>query len=106
MRTLSILLLCCGSVFAFEPLETKLVKPGEKALPLNVNVTGVVNLYLIATYGGDSYDSDQAIWGEPTLYDANGNAVRLTTLRPADAKVGWGTLLTDKGAFSFWGQHF
>ena len=88
--------LLCGTVLAFEPVETVLIKSGEMPLSLTVDISGVHDLYLIATYGGDSYDYDQAIWGEPTLYDANGNAVRLTTFRPASAKVGWGNLLIDK----------
>jgi len=82
--------LLCGTAFAFEPIETALMKSGDKPVPLAVDISGVIDLYLIATYGGDSYDYDQAIWGEPTLYDTNGNAVRLTTLRPVSTKVGWG----------------
>jgi len=77
-------------------VETELIKTGDRPVPLTVDVSGVVDLFLVATYGGDSYDSDQAIWGEPTLYDTEGNAVRLTTLKPVDSKVGWGTLLVDK----------
>jgi len=103
MRRLFSAIICCicfvlfhGTVSAFEPVDTKLVKANDKPLTLKVDVSGVADLYLIATYGGDSYDSDQAIWGEPTLYDAEGNAVRLTTLKPITAKTGWGTLLIDK----------
>ena len=95
-RVLIALLLCCGSLLAFEPVETKLMRSLEKPIPLTVDVTGTADLFLIATYGDDSYDSDQTIWGEPTLFDAEGNAVRLTTLTPVDAKIGWGTLLIDK----------
>jgi len=94
--TLLLLLLFPAFAFPFEPAETPLIKSGDKPVLLNVDVSGVADLYLIATYGGDSYDYDQAIWGEPTLYDAEGNAVRLTTLMPAGTKVGWGNLLTDK----------
>ena len=93
---LSVFALLTGSLLAFEPVRTKIVKPGEKPIPLTVNVTGVTDLYLIATYGGDSYDFDQAIWGEPTLFDADGNAMRLTTLTPVHARVGWGNLLIDE----------
>ena len=90
-RSSVLFFLLCGTVLAFEPVETALMKADEKPLPLTVDVSGVDDLYLVATYGGDSYDYDQAIWGEPTLYDAEGNAVRLTTLRPVSAKVGWGS---------------
>ena len=85
-----------GTALAFEPVDTKLVKANDKPLALKADIGSVDDLYLIVTYGGDSYDSDQAIWGEPTLYDADGNAVRLTTLDPLEAKVGWGGLFVDK----------
>ena len=83
-------------ISAFEPVETKLLRVNDKPLPLEVDVTGVTDLYLVVTYGDDSYDSDQAIWGEPTLYDAAGNAVRLTAIKPVEAQVGWGELSIDK----------
>ncbi len=91
-----VLLLLPITATAFEPVETKLVKAGEKPLPLVVDVKGVANLFLVATYGGDSYAADQAIWGEPTLFDADGNPTRLTTLTPVSAKTGWGSLIVDK----------
>jgi hypothetical protein len=90
LRSSILFFLLCSTVLAFEPVETELLKSGDKPLSLTVDVSGVVDLYLIATYGGDSYDYDQAIWGEPTLYDAEGNAVRLTTLTPVSTRVGWG----------------
>ena len=90
------LFLSSGVLLAFEPVDTPLVKSDDKPIPLVVDVSGVADLYLVATYGDDSYDCDRAIWGEPTLFDANGNAVRLTTLEPADARVGWGELLIGK----------
>ena len=90
------LFLFLSSASAFEPVDTKLVKANDKPIALKVDVSGVVDLYLIATYGGDSYDSDQAIWGEPTLFDGAGNAVRLTTFKPVEAKLGYGSLFVDK----------
>ncbi|MDR0327253.1 MAG: NPCBM/NEW2 domain-containing protein [Planctomycetaceae bacterium] len=97
MKTfLSVLFLFSGTLLAFEPVDTALVKSEDKPIPLTVDVSGVADLYLVATYGGDSYHCDRAIWGEPTLFEANGNAVRLTTLKPADVKVGWGELYIDK----------
>ena len=96
LRSFILFVLLGSAVLAFEPIETALIKPGTKPTLLIADVSGVNDLYLSATYGGDSYDSDQAIWGEPTLYDANGNAVRLTTLHPSSTKVGWGNLFIDK----------
>ena len=95
MTILLVFFLFHPSVFAFEPVETELLRSGDKPITLSIDVTGVVDLYLIATYGDDSFAYDQAIWGEPTLFDADGSAVRLTTLTPVSAQVAWGTVLTD-----------
>ncbi|MDR1382864.1 MAG: NPCBM/NEW2 domain-containing protein [Planctomycetaceae bacterium] len=81
---------------AFEPVATGVVRSDTKPQKLVVNLNGASDLYLVATFANDSYDSDQAIWAEPTLFDADGNAVRLTAIVPVDAKTGWGTLITNK----------
>lgn len=81
----------------FDPVETRgIMLFGSKAQTLKVELNGASDLYLVATYGKDSYDSDQAIWAEPTLYDLEGNPVKLTSLQPVSAKLGWGNLLIDK----------
>jgi len=95
-RSSALFILLCSTVLAFEPVDTELITSGDKPQSLIVDVSGVHGLYLIATFGEDSYDYDQAIWGEPTLFDAEGNAVRLTTLTPVSARTGWGTLLIDR----------
>jgi hypothetical protein len=81
---------------AFEAVETKLIRAGQKAQTLKIELNGADDVYLTADYGGDSYDSDQAIWAEPTLFDAEGKPTRLTELKPVDAKLGWGELVVDK----------
>jgi len=77
---------------AFKPVKTKLMRGGDKPQSLSVDVTGVKDLYLVVTYGPDNYRSDQAIWAEPKLTDANGDVVELATVKPTHAQVGWGTL--------------
>jgi hypothetical protein len=81
---------------AFQPVKTKLLRGGDKAQTVTVDVTGVKDLYLVVTFGGDNYRSDQAIWGRPTLIDANGNSVDLTTVEPKRARVGWGRLYVNE----------
>ncbi|MDR1965016.1 MAG: NPCBM/NEW2 domain-containing protein [Planctomycetaceae bacterium] len=85
-------------VFAeeFKPVETKLITPKTKAQTLQVDLNGVDDLYLIAGYGGDSYDSDQAVWAEPMLYDDDGKSFRLTELKPVSSQTGWGKLFVDQ----------
>ena len=81
---------------SFQPFKTGVLKGGDEAQQLDVDVTGVADLYLVVTYGPDNYRSDQAIWGEPRLTAADGSTIDLTTLTPARAQVGWGKLLVDK----------
>ncbi len=80
----------------FEPVTSGTMKDGTAAKQLDVELNGADDLYLVATYGGDSHDYDQAVWAEPTLFDAQGNAVDLTTLEPAEVQVGWGKLHTGR----------
>ena len=76
----------------FRPVKTGLVRGGDKPRAIRANVTGLQDLYLVVTYGGDHYWTDQAIWAAPTLVAADGRRVDLTTLEPVRAQVGWGRL--------------
>lgn len=80
----------------FEPVITKIITPTDKAQTLKVELNNANDLYLIAEFGKDSYDSDQAIWAEPTLFDTENKPVQLTTLKPESTKVGWGNLLINQ----------
>ncbi|MDO5308162.1 MAG: NPCBM/NEW2 domain-containing protein [Planctomycetia bacterium] len=90
--------LCFNAVhtsYGFEPVRSGLMRVTTPAQKLEVELNGATDLYLYADYAGDSYDCDQAIWGEPTLIDADGRRVDLTTLRPESAQTGWGELLVN-----------
>jgi hypothetical protein len=67
-----------------------------EARQLTVELDGARDLYLVVTYGGDSYDSDQAIWAEPTLHGCHGETLDLSTRKPDHAQVGWGKLIVNK----------
>lgn len=79
----------------FKPVKTGLVRGGDKAQQLVADVTGVQDLYLVVTFGGDTYSHDQAIWADPKLVDTNGQPIDLTTVEPVGAQVGWGKLFTN-----------
>lgn len=81
---------------AFEPVKTELVRGGGKPQALSVDVTGVDDLYLVVTFGPDDYDSDQAIWASPTLLNAAGERLDLTTIEPVNVQVGWGKLFVNR----------
>ncbi len=81
---------------AFKPVQTGLMRGGDPARAIEADVTGVRDLYLVATFGPDSYQSDQAIWGEPKLLGMDGRWVDLATLKPERSQVGFGKLYVNK----------
>lgn len=81
---------------AFPPAKTKVIRGGEPAQTLAVNITGAKDLYLVAHIGPDTYNSDQAIWAEPRVFDKAGHAVDLTTLKPTRTQVGWGEFVVNQ----------
>ena len=80
----------------FETVTSGIMKDGTAAKQLTVDLQGASDLYLVATYGGDSHDYDQAIWADPVLYDAEGQAEDLTTWTPKRVQVGWGRLIVNQ----------
>ncbi len=69
---------------------------GDAPEKLSLDLAGAEVLVLTADTGGDTYDYDQAVWGEPTLTLADGKTLALSSLKPQRVRVGWGTLCTDK----------
>lgn len=61
---------------------------------VNVDVPlpeGSNQLFLIVNDGGDGISCDHADWINPTIYKANGDSLKLTTLNWELASAGWGT---------------
>ena len=63
---------------------------------ITADITGATKLYLVVTDGGDNYNYDHADWISPTIYKANGDSLKLTTLTPVNAISGYGTVQTNK----------
>jgi len=63
----------------------------DEALPADSK-----SLYLIVNDGGDGFTSDHADWINPTIYKANGDSLRLTTLQPLSATSGWDVVKVNK----------
>jgi len=78
---------------AFRPVKTELMRGGDKAQAVCVDLNGAKDLFLVVTYGPDNYRADQAIWAEPWLVNKDGEKIDLTTIAPASSQVGWGRLL-------------
>ena len=101
IEILLVLIFCVSSVgqryvLAFETVKSPRMVCKSAPYQLTVDLQGITDLFLYADCGGDSYDCDQAIWGEPTLIDSNGNLIDLTTIQPVSTKTGWGTLIVNK----------
>ncbi|MBP1664628.1 MAG: Alpha-galactosidase precursor [Bacteroidetes bacterium] len=53
---------------------------------------GSTELYLVVNDGGDGITNDHADWINPTLYNNQGDSIKLTTLNWVQASAGWGTV--------------
>jgi len=60
------------------------------------DITGASKLYLVVTDAGDNFNYDHADWINPTIYNANGDSLKLTTLTPVSATSGWEVVKTNK----------
>ena len=97
IRVLGIMALAAAMpALAFQPVKTKVIRGGEPAQTISADVSGVKDLFLAATIGPDTYNHDQAIWAEPKLFDKDGRAVDMTTLKPASTQVGWGEFVVNR----------
>lgn len=96
---------------ASSPLfKSGIVRCGDEAREISVDLNGADDLYLFVSYGGDSYTSDQAIWAEPRLITRDGTAVPATEVPMIDQEVGWGRLFVNEnqrgGKLSIAGRGF
>ena len=80
---------------AFKPFVSPVLRGQEQPLHVSVNVSGLKEIWLVATFGPDDYHHDRAVWGEPVVIDQDGKATPLTKMKPAHAKLGWGALLVN-----------
>ena len=68
---------------------------GQEAVPITLDLRGSRTLALTVEVGGDTYDHDQAIWGDAAILLEDGSRVPLASLTPEETQVGWGTLLRE-----------
>ena len=78
-------------------------QPKSSLREVDVELRGAQTLWLVVDDGGDGHSHDWADWLEPTLHgpvrvDGTRESVRLTTLAPLVATVGWGSLGIDRNA--------
>jgi len=63
---------------------------------VTADITGASKLYLVVTDAGDNFNFDHGDWINPTIYKANGDSLKLTTLTPVSATSGWDKVHTNK----------
>jgi len=63
---------------------------------LTADITGATKLYMVVTDAGDNINYDHADWINPTIYKANGDSLKLTTLTWVSATSGWDKVYVNK----------
>ncbi len=63
---------------------------GDKSVDIDIDLTGINNLYLVVEDGGDGDGGDHAGWFDPILTDWDGKKIPLTQLKWKSATQGWG----------------
>jgi len=87
-----------AKTFAIKAIvTTPVIRGGQQPQKISADVTGLKDLWLLATVGRDDYHHDRAAWGDPVLIDTAGKRVDMTTLKPVSAKTGWGSLMLNRG---------
>ncbi len=78
------------------PVKSELLRGGMEPQKLVLDVAGAQQLWLKADIGPDTYNCDQAVWGNPRLRRNDGVLVALGELAPISVAVGYGKLIEDK----------
>ena len=77
-------------------VTTPVIRGGQQPHKISADVSGLKEVWLLATVGRDDYHNDRAAWGDPVLIDKAGKRVDMTTLKPVSAKVGTGALKVNR----------
>lgn len=78
------------------PLFESEVISGKQSVDIAVDIKGVKKLYLIVDDGKNGNAGDHGAWFDPTLIDAQGNELKLTSRKWKSAKQGWGVTAVNK----------
>lgn len=65
-------------------------------VPVDVDIAGAKNLWLVVSDGGDGYFCDWADWIDPKLIRADGSSINLTDLKWKSATTGYGQIGLNK----------
>lgn len=80
----------------FTPWASGVLRGGQPARQLSVNVAGLDDLWLVVDRGGNRRGPDHAVWGEARLIDKEGRETPLSTLKPAFVRLSSQRLFLDQ----------
>lgn len=78
-----------------DAFSTPRLTAGMEPRGISFPLAGAGAVTLEVDIGGDSYRADQAIWANARFILGDGSSRPLSRIRPMEASVGWGTLLTN-----------
>ncbi len=78
------------------PYKSPVLRQKDGPQHIRIKVSGLKQMVLVCTTGGDNYDYDDSIWADPTLVAKDGQSIRLMDLRAAETKVGYLELFTNR----------
>ena len=80
----------------FKPFVSGVIRGGKAAQQVAVDVTGLGELWLVTTDGGNGIGCDHSVWADPKLIAKDGSETVLSVMKPMVSKVGWFKLNRDK----------
>lgn len=102
MKTLLLALLApVAALAAPKPLfQSKLidVQTPNHGVDVDVKMTGVKEMFLVVTDGGNGFGADWADWAEPRFIKADGSEIKLTEVEWKSALSGWGGVRVNANA--------
>lgn len=78
------------------PVQSEVVRRGQAATPMKVDVSGLDQLILYTWETPDGNGSDHGVWGNARLTTTDGKTVWLDELKPVYEKAGWGSVKRNK----------
>ena len=75
------------------PQPTELLRGGQEARKVSIDVRGENHLILVATDGGDGNGNDHSAWVNARLMDSEGNTTWLDELKASRISVGYGKFI-------------
>jgi hypothetical protein len=97
--------ICSVNLGEKEIYASPVLRRGEPAVPMRVDLAGARDFYLGVGCAGDGISSDQTVWADATVTLADGNTIRLGDLPIVDPFTRERSATTPPFSFSYGGRH-